>query len=451
YRQNLATVFHNMGQIQESIEMYRSIINLEPNNAEIHRLLGMNLLLTGNFVEGFAEYEWRWQTEKTKSQAQLFEQPQWDGTDPAGKKILLFCEQGFGDSMQFIRYAQVLIARQAQVLIATYPELKRLFETISGVQGVYQTGDVISDFQLNAPLMSLPRLCGTNIDNIPADIPYLFAPDINITLPPANTEKSLKIGIVWGAKATHLTAGKRSCQLADFADLAKIPGVQLYSLQKGEQVKDLQNAEHDIDWVINLDDVINDFADTANIIQQLDLIISVDTAIAHLAGAMGKQVWLLLTYVPDWRWFLQRQDSPWYPTMRLFRQKSLGDWSGVFTEVKSALTSIINLTQSEQVKYFDQYINQNTQNIQSPELSQLPQPIQVVPHISSPRIFNNNSADHSNQKSAENLFKIANEHLTKGDQELAVTAYTQAIQANTKFLPAYYELAKTLKSMGRYP
>ena len=324
-----------LGQIEEAIGHYRQAIAIQPDYAEAHYNLGMALLLLGDMAKGFAEYEWRWQWSEFARQNSLsIDRPLWDGTPLQGCTIFLYAEQGYGDTIQFIRYLSLVRERGGKAIVACPQELKRLLSAIPGIEQVLTTGDVLPAFDCYAPLMSLPHILGTTPDTIPAQVPYI---ESRTGDPPVLRGGQIKVGITWACKHTHWTYLQRSCQLEQFLPLLEIPGITWYSLQKGPQVADLQQIS---DKIINLDEQLQDFADTAGAIAQLDLVITVDTAVAHLAGAMAKPVWVLLPNIPNWRWMLDREDSPWYPTMRLFRQQQPGDWRSVFQRVASALNGL---------------------------------------------------------------------------------------------------------------
>ena len=361
---NLAGVLIEQEKVQEAIGQYQKIIALQPNHISAHRNLGIALLQIGDFKNGFAEYEWRWQSPDFAKNRSLhnFAQPRWNGEDLQGRTILIYTEQGFGDAIQFIRYIPLVKSRGGRVIFECEPALMRLFTTVEGIDKLVEWGTQLPAFHVHTSLMSLPHLLGAgetpaSTETIPAQVPYLKTVTGEMAgageTPALRGDLPIKVGIVWGCKPTHGTAHKRSCSLGEFLPLLELPGVAFYSLQKGPQVRELDQFQ---DRIISLDPLLHDFADTARAIAQLDLVISIDTAVAHLAGAMGKPVWILLPFAPDWRWMLKRTDSPWYPTMRLFRQQTpfdasrerpkhyprgIGDWSGVFAAVKDALQSLL--------------------------------------------------------------------------------------------------------------
>ncbi|MBO1348907.1 MAG: tetratricopeptide repeat protein [Hormoscilla sp. GUM202] len=329
---NLGLALQEQLKLQEAIGYYRHAIALNPDAAMAHLNLGMCLLLQ-DFQQGFVEYEWRWRLVPETPEERLGKSL-WDGSPLAGKTILLHTEQGYGDAIQFVRYAPLVAQRGAgKVILETNRALRRLFTTAPGVQEVVVKGEPLPAFDLQVPLMSLPRILNTTIETIPDRIPYLYAEEKEAVKYSelVRTEGEVKVGIVWSP--SDKAPKKRFCPVSLFLELSQIPGISLYSLQK-EHTDILDGAP-----IQDLRELLHDFADTAAVISQLDLVISVDTAVAHLAGALGKPVWVLLPFSPDWRWLLDRSSSPWYPTMRLFRQQQPGDWSELFARVKSALLS----------------------------------------------------------------------------------------------------------------
>ncbi|HHP7244822.1 MAG TPA: tetratricopeptide repeat protein, partial [Elainellaceae cyanobacterium] len=337
---NLANVFKDVNQIDEAIACYRHALSLNPNHASAHHNLGYALLLLGELKPGFAEYEWRWQVKGFKPPRSC-PQPVWDGSDLSGQTILLHTEQGFGDTIQFIRYAALVAQRGGTVFVECRTPLARLLKTAPGVHQVVSRTSSTPDFDVHAPLMSVPHILGTTLDTIPNEVPYLHLSNrqsFSLRVPP---DSRLKVGMVWAGSPTHKNDRNRSCPFAYFWSLLRTPGVHFYSLQTGDRAGDIARFCDDHWQLEDLSDRLDDFADTARAIAQLDLVITVDTAVAHLAGALGKRVWILLPYASDWRWMLDRDDSPWYPTARLFRQPEPGDWADVFTQLKSALHQLL--------------------------------------------------------------------------------------------------------------
>jgi protein O-GlcNAc transferase len=338
----LGNSLREQGQLNAAIECYKQAIALNPNYAEAHRNLGTALLTLGEFQQGLAEYEWRWQMPIVQQDPALsLIQPLWDGSDLAGESILVYSEQGYGDTIQFIRYLSLLRERNASVVVACPSPLVRLLSQMEGIEAISDRFDLLPTTKWRIPLMSLPRLFGTALESIPNRIPYISTPDSPVQdfRPPHH---HIHVGIVWASKPGHLTASKRSCSFNLLPLIFNIPGIYFYSLQKDIPSSDRHLLEAHHDQITDLSHQIGDFSDTASLISKMDLIITVDTAIAHLAGAMGKPVWVLLPHVADWRWMQVRDDSPWYPTMRLFRQKQAGNWEGVITRVAMDLRKWIN-------------------------------------------------------------------------------------------------------------
>ncbi len=330
---NLGKAYQDLGRLQAAMASFRDALAVQAEDAKAHWNIALLRLLSGDLERGFAGYEWRWPLRISRPRD--FPQPAWDGAGFAGRRLLLHAEQGFGDSIQFIRYLPRVAALGGEVIVECPAALVRLFESLPGVAEVVAHGSILPAFDLHAPLMSLGRLFGTTLETIPAAVPYLAAPAARFALPvPAGTR--LKVGIAWAGRPDHKNDRNRSCPVEHFLTLAERPGVALYSLQKGERAGDIAAAAAD-GRVHDLGPRLADFADTAAAIAGLDLVISVDTAVAHLAGALGRPLWVALAFMPDWRWLLERADSPWYPTARLFRQHRRGDWADVFARIAAAL------------------------------------------------------------------------------------------------------------------
>jgi Tfp pilus assembly protein PilF len=340
---NMAATLMMQGHYSQALKNFKHSIKLTPGYAKTHANMGLLLLLTGQFIDGWKEYQWRLDPEVNVIQGD-FDQPRWDGSSFAGKRLLVNHEQGFGDTLQFIRYLPMVKDRGGTVI---FRERKSVLALLGQFPGIDEFSEVTTDappkinFDYHVSLLSLPGIFATTLETIPAEVPYLYAD-------PAKAEywrkklcgTEFKVGIVWAGTAKHKNDHNRSCKLEDFAVLARIDGVRLYGLQKGKIATEVENLSEDID-ITNLGEEFEDFADTAAAIENLDLIISVDTAVAHLAGAMGKPVWILLPFTPDWRWMLERQDSPWYPTAKLFRQEIHGDWDEVLNRVATKLRSLV--------------------------------------------------------------------------------------------------------------
>lgn len=340
---NLGVTLQEAGRFDEAIDAYRQAIGLKPNYADAHYSLALLLLQQGDFAAGWKEYEWRRRDENVPIPRLTLAQPQWDGSAIAHRTILLHHEQGFGDTLQFVRYVPLVVERGAKVFIGCAPELRRLLEGTPGVTRWLDWNEPLPPFDVHCPLMSLPLTFGTTLQSIPRSVPYVY-PDAAMVegwrKDLARDTNRFKVGLVWAGNPAHHNDLNRSLPLASLAPLAQVSGVSFYSLQKGaagQQAKDPPPSLRIIDHT----SALNDFADTAALISNLDLVIAVDTAVAHLAGALGKPVWTMLPFMPDWRWMLDREDSPWYPTMRLFRQLSIGDWASVIRQVTTALHDLV--------------------------------------------------------------------------------------------------------------
>jgi len=324
------------GSNGEAIACYRVALRHDPDCAAAHLALAHSLLLTGNFEQGWEEFEWRWRAGGISPCP--FSQPLWDGSPIEGRTILLWAEQGLGDTIQFIRYAALLERGGARVVVECQPGLAGLLETVPGVEKVVPFRSPLPDFDVQAPLQSLPRILCTRLETIPAQVPYLSADPELVERwgPPIAAFEGFKVGLTWAGNPSQVNDRARSLTLAQLAPLARIPGVALFGLQLGLQAAELHSPPPGL-ILTNLVDESSQISDTAAIIMNLDLVISVDTMVAHLAGALGRPAWTLLSFSPSDRWLLGREDSPWYPTMRLFRQPRPGDWQSVLERVAEAL------------------------------------------------------------------------------------------------------------------
>ena len=333
---SLANASVRVRLFDRALAAYAQAIQLMPDLAEAHWNYSLLLLRLGDYERGWNEYEWRKKVRGDFAPPQNFSQPLWDGTDLHGKTILIHAEQAFGDTFQFARYIPMVAQRGGRAVLQVPPELIRVLKSLQGVQVIVAADKPPPEFDVHCPLMSLPRLFATRTNSIPSDTPYLY-PEPELVEQWARRIEPfhgrLKVGLVWAGRQVHMNDGNRSVQLAQLAPLCRAPCL-FFSLQKGSPAAEAAPAGMNlIDWTSDL----HDFADTAAFIANLDLIITVDTAVAHLAGALGKPVWVLLMFVPDWRWMMDRDDSPWYPTMHLFRQPDAGDWAGAIDELANAL------------------------------------------------------------------------------------------------------------------
>jgi Flp pilus assembly protein TadD len=337
---DMGLALRQTGDDLAALESFERAIVLEPGNAEAHWESSTILLSQGRFERGWQEYEWRWKLKDRATPPARFEQPLWDGKDLGGRRILLHCEQGFGDVIQFSRYAALVAECHGSVILGCPESLRPIMATVRGVTEVAISRRDHPPFDVQVPLMSLPAIFGTTVETVPRQIPYLRAPAAKPASPPwVKDAPGLKVGLVWAAESASPNARIWSLPLDSCEPLLALPGIQWYSLQVGAAAEALATPAV-AGRFADLGRRFADFGDTARAIGDLDLVISVDTCVAHLAGALGKPVWTLLPFDADWRWMLERADSPWYPTMRLLRQSRRGDWPGVISQVEAALRDL---------------------------------------------------------------------------------------------------------------
>ncbi len=337
---NRSNVLAALGRHQEALASCSQATNINPAHANAQWNEALLRLRLGDFVGGREKYEWRWRRKENARKLRDFTQPLWLGEVlVADKTILLHHEQGLGDTIQFVRYAPMLAKRNARVIVEVQPPLKVLISQIGNGVQVIGRGDDIPNFDIHCPLLSLPLAFRTELHTIPADVPYLAVPKDWIERWKGRLSPlfGCRVGVVWSGSATHKDDHNRSIALARLAPLLDVPNIAFISLQKELRDADAQILAAE-PRITDLGSHFIDFSDTAAAIVQLDLVITVDTSVAHLAGALGKPVWILLPYCPDWRWLLGRDDSPWYPTARLFRQPRPGDWAGVIDQVRRELS-----------------------------------------------------------------------------------------------------------------
>jgi tetratricopeptide (TPR) repeat protein len=330
---NLGIALERQGRYGEAVASYERALTLKPDYAEAHFNRALALLRTGNFDEGWQEYEWRFAVARYDRN---FPRPLWSGEPLAGRRILIHAEQGFGDTLQFVRYIPAVAERGGTVVLEVPAPLVRLVRSIACVSQVVAAGDPLPDFDCHCPLLSLPRVFKTNPSTIPSAVPYLNVPtEASAAWAEriANTP-GLKVGIVWAGT----TVGAIEPRL--LRPLWEIAGISWFSLQVGPRSCDI-SLLNDVE-IADLSPLLTDFAETAAAICRLNLVITVDTSVAHLSGALGRPTWLLLPHLPEWRWMLARADSPWYPTARLFRQSKAGDWQGIAHEVAAAIKELVS-------------------------------------------------------------------------------------------------------------
>ncbi len=334
---NRGNALKDLGRYEEALASYSKAISLYPDFAEAYYNKSHLKLLLGDYKEGWPLYEWRWKTSQ-KDLVRNFKQPLWLGDRPiAGQTILLHAEQGLGDVIQMVRYVTMVEALGATVILELPASLVPLLRTLKGASTLVASGDTLPAFDLHCPLMTLPLAFKTSVDSIPAPVPYLAADPQKLLAwrERLGIKGSPRIGLAWSGNPQHKNDRNRSTALRTFEPLLGLD-CEYHALQKEIRAEDKLALAEFTDIQAH-EDQLKDFADTAALVAELDLVITVDSSVAHLAGAMGKAVWILLPYDPDYRWLTARSDSPWYPTVRLFRQHSIGDWEGVIRDISSVL------------------------------------------------------------------------------------------------------------------
>ncbi len=339
-----------LDRIDEALDSFARAQSLRPDYAEAHVNEATYRLLLGDFERGWEKYEWRWQTARFKANRRSFVQALWRGSDDiAGKTILLYGEQGFGDTIQFARYVPLVAAFGARIILEVPGPLHALTASLPGKPQIVSAGDPLPDFDLQCPLLSLPLAFRTRLDTIPCDIPYLSAPAEKASAwrERLGAHTKPRIGLVWAGNPRkdqpHINRldHERSLALDQIAPLLEVDACSFYSLQKGDDAQRQPREGPWCDRAVDFTDDLHDFSDTAALIENLDLVISVDTSVLHLAGALGKSVWLMNRYNTCWRWFRDRDDTPWYPGVRLFRQNAARDWGPVIGRIATALRDYV--------------------------------------------------------------------------------------------------------------
>ena len=337
---NQASALHLIGRIDDAITAYRKAIAMQPNHANAHSGVGLLYLMNGNFAEGWHEYEWRLRS--TEATTPSPPGAVWGGESLQGRRILIYSEQGAGDALQFCRYLPLLRERGATVSLRAPASLVTLIaESMPWLQTSSDLKSGLADYDCHCALLSLPHRMQTRRETIPASVPYLRAPDAAlkrwVERIPTTDPAELKVGIAWAGSQLHVNDLSRSIALSAWAPLLGVEGVRFFSLQVGYAAP--QAAQAPGRGLTDLSALLTDYAETAAAVEQLDLVVAVDTSVVHLAGALAKAVWVLLPWVPDWRWLRDREDSPWYPTMRLFRQPERHAWAPVMARVAEELAA----------------------------------------------------------------------------------------------------------------
>lgn len=332
---NLALSLRDLGEMDESLVLLERILAEHPDHHECRWDRAISYLQLGDYGRGLPEYESRWNLKR--SPPRQVPRPRWDGSPLGERTLFLHQEQGFGDMLQFARFiAPAKRAFGGRMILECPPPLLRLFGSVEGIDGVVPSGQMPADADVYLPMLELPARLGVTLADLPGPVPYLAAPANHPFRLPPTAPGLLKVGLIWAGK---LTPRDRSCPFGKILELTGNPRCAFFSLQLGDRMADL--AQQGCPALIaDLAPMLRDFADTAAVMNQLDLIISIDSAAAHLAGALGRPTWALLLHASDWRWLMNRSDSPWYPSMRLFRQKRSNDWDAVFAEVNDALADL---------------------------------------------------------------------------------------------------------------
>jgi len=339
---NLGSCYLNLRDIRKSLYFTEKALSLNPNFVEARCNRGFIYLTLGEYEKGWQDYEWRWYRKEFEKIKRDFSKPIWNGEDIVNKTLFVFAEQGFGDTIQFCRFLKIARKKVGKLIFEVPSALKKIIDFCEGADLVIKSGERIPDFDFYVPLLSLPRVLNIKLQDVYTGIPYLSVKrdDLARNSILSKYKDKFKIGFVWAGNREHLNDLNRSIDVTYFIRLTDVPNVQLFSLQKNPSEADCLKLREN-GKIVDLNEYINDFYDTAIFIKNMDLVVSADTAVAHLAGAIGKNVWLLLPYNSDWRWLLDGEDSPWYPTMRIFRQKKLGNWENVFDNVFTELKKLI--------------------------------------------------------------------------------------------------------------
>jgi Flp pilus assembly protein TadD len=333
---NLATTYISQGDTNSAEKQFDSALALAPDHPQIHYNHGVLLLLKGDFLRGLPEYEWRWKCSEVHIPTR-FSTPPWRGDPLNGKMVMLHAEQGLGDTIQFARYVRLVQARGGKIVLCVQPEAVSLLKSIPGVQHVASHPNQLPQCDNHCYLMDLPQALGTTLGTIPNRVPYLH-PDpalVQSWRDKLANQPGIKIGLAWAGRPTHANNANRSIDIAKFAPLAGVSNITFYSVQVGPGSEHVARTD-----LIDFTPQIKDLSDSAALLANLDLIITVDSAVAHLAGAIAKPVWIMLPFAPDWRWLLRRSDSPWYPTAKLFRQPKPGDWNSVIASIRLELEQL---------------------------------------------------------------------------------------------------------------
>lgn len=325
---------------REAIESYERVLALVPDHADARFNAALSRLTLGDYRRGFQDYEWRWRRAGMAARKDLRGAPRLGEAPVSGRTLLLHAEQGLGDTVQFARYAPQLAREGARLVLEVQPELKELMAGLQGIASVVSRGEPLPAFDLHCPLASLPLACKTELETVPAEIPYLHASPARIERWRARLDALPRplVAVAWSGRMSHVNDRNRSIPLETLEPVLGFPGIKFVSLQRDLRAADAERLSHD-SRIVHIGEELGDFADTAAVLALADLVVSVDTSVAHVAGAMGRPTIVLLPYQPDWRWTLDRESSPWYPDLKLLRQTRPGDWGGVIDRLCGALSA----------------------------------------------------------------------------------------------------------------
>jgi len=344
YHVNLGKALIDCNLREEALMAFLTALAREPQNAEAHLAMGQVLLARGDMRPGWVEYEWRNQLEQAKGMLPTMAAPAWNGMKLPNSRLLLVADQGYGDTIQFVRYVPQIVDRVAELVLGCSPDLLPLMQQFPGIKSVHTRWNEIPPHMAYCLLSSLPGILGTELDTIPKSIPYLSADPHDVKswherLDAALGKDRLRVGLVWAGRPTHPNDSRRSIALASLAGLAKLSNISLVSMQKVVPDKDKASLA-EFPGMLAVADSLSDFGQTAALISALDLVVTVDSVAGHLSGALGKPVWVMMPTPSDWRWLLEREDSPWYPSMRIFRQPRPGDWTSVIHSIVQNLSRL---------------------------------------------------------------------------------------------------------------
>lgn len=322
-----------------SMGCFQKAVLYSPSHPDGNLNIGFTALIEGDYETGWKQYEWRWKAPSFPSKPRNLSEPLWTGEPLEGKRIFIYAEQGHGDTLQFLRFIPAIAARGGEIILEVQPALKRLVTGMQGVRTILGQGEPIPPYDVQCPMMSLPLAFGLTLDTIPPPASLPYCPK-ELNLPVPDWGQPLRIGLAWAGNPQHKEDQRRSIPLELFAPLGDIPQASFVSLLRGPVTNEIQKVSAFLP-IINACAVANDFTEVADQIEALDLVITVDTAIAHLAATMNKPTWLLIPYAPDWRWLRSGETSPWYPSIRIFRQNKLGDWAQVIENVREELAQLV--------------------------------------------------------------------------------------------------------------